>query len=132
MPGHRRGAILSRYNVVGTVMDSLGQFDATGTFVNLSGTSSTGTGFDASWPCRIWPDRSRGYGQTRHFQLWHREDMGQANFECAQCELRWPWNSVTYGSGFKFDLPGFFGHHRSRGIREDIRNAETQPKEVHP
>ncbi|MEZ6005961.1 MAG: hypothetical protein R3F33_17490 [Planctomycetota bacterium] len=80
--GTGAGAILSRYNVVGTVMDSLGQFDATGTFVNLSGTSSTGTGFDVPMALPYLAGSIQA-GQTWHFQLWHREDMGQANFSNA-------------------------------------------------
>ncbi len=52
--------------------NSLGIFDASGTFLNLAGTSSTGTGFDvpSSVPlvgATITP------GDTWAFQLWHRD-----------------------------------------------------------
>ena len=61
-------------------MQSLGSFSAGGTFQNLSGTSTSGTGFDV-------PNQLPGpvgstvmAGDTYHFQLWHREDGGNSNF----------------------------------------------------
>ncbi|MEZ6020808.1 MAG: formylglycine-generating enzyme family protein [Planctomycetota bacterium] len=72
------GSSVYRYNVAGTDWFSIGQFDASGTFVNASGTSATGTGFDV--PSTI-PDGVPSpivLGDTWHFQLWYRDSPAQA------------------------------------------------------
>ncbi len=72
-----------RYNVGGTNMNSIGGFDASGTMVNASGTSSTGFGFDV--PSTI-PDIvpiAIMAGDTWHFQGWYRDTpagSGTSNF----------------------------------------------------
>ncbi|MCA9000357.1 MAG: hypothetical protein KDB61_00440 [Planctomycetes bacterium] len=72
-----------RYNVAGTPMNSIGGFDATGTWINVSGTSTTGFGFDV--PSTI-PDTTPITilaGDTWHFQGWYRDTpagAGQSNF----------------------------------------------------
>lgn len=73
-----------RYNQAGNSMNSVGQFDAQGVFLNLVGTSQTGTGFDVpseipiSFPFGVM--RTVAPGQTWYYQLWHREANGQSNF----------------------------------------------------
>ena len=69
-----------RYNVTGTDRDSLGVLNFFTDFVNLSGTSASGLGFDipASLPLVGSPMISAG--QAWHFQAWHRDSMGGANF----------------------------------------------------
>lgn len=73
------GETIGRYNVAGTVMQSLGQFDNSGTLVNMSGTSHFGTGFDVPYAI---PNQANTIqtGETWHFQLWHRESGGASNF----------------------------------------------------
>ncbi len=72
-----------RFNVAGTDMNSIGGFDATGTWINVSGTSTTGFGFDV--PSTI-PDSVPVpimAGDTWHFQGWYRDTPagpGQSNF----------------------------------------------------
>ena len=56
-------------------LNSVGQFDATGNvFVNMSGTSTTGTGFDvpSTIPCTP-GGLTIAPGDTWYFQLWHRD-----------------------------------------------------------
>ena len=69
---------IGRYNINGTNMNSIGQFDNSGRLMNQVGTSSTGFGFDV--PQQI-PSIGGviGSGQTLHFQLWHRDTLGQSN-----------------------------------------------------
>ncbi len=72
-----------RYNVAGTISNSIGQFDGSGVLQNIAGTSATGTGFDV-------PDTIPGTvplsilsGDTWHFQLWYRDTLaaqGSSNF----------------------------------------------------
>ncbi|MDF1839458.1 MAG: hypothetical protein P1V35_16440, partial [Planctomycetota bacterium] len=60
-----------RFNVGGTNMNSIGGFDASGTWVNAAGTSTTGFGFDV--PATI-PDTVPIVimaGDTWHFQGWY-------------------------------------------------------------
>ncbi|MFT5199338.1 MAG: hypothetical protein ACI87O_002007 [Planctomycetota bacterium] len=72
-----------RYNVAGTDMDSIGGFDASGTWINVMGTSTTGFGFDV--PSTI-PDSVPipiVAGDTWHFQAWYRDTpagSGTSNF----------------------------------------------------
>ncbi|MDF1836909.1 MAG: hypothetical protein P1V35_03490 [Planctomycetota bacterium] len=72
-----------RYNVAGTDMNSIGGFDASGTMINASGTSTTGFGFDV--PTTI-PDSvpiAIMAGDTWHFQTWYRDTpagAGTSNF----------------------------------------------------
>jgi hypothetical protein len=74
---------LFRYNVAGTDMNSIGGFDALGTMINASGTSTTGFGFDV--PSTI-PDSvpiAISTGDTWHFQAWYRDTpagSGSSNF----------------------------------------------------
>ena len=76
------GESIGRYNVAQSALDSLGQFDGLGQFINLSQTSTVGTGFDV--PSAI-PNQSGTLqsGETWHFQLWHRENGGQSNLSNA-------------------------------------------------
>ncbi|MEZ6003947.1 MAG: formylglycine-generating enzyme family protein [Planctomycetota bacterium] len=72
------GSSVYRYNLSGTVWSSLGQFNAAGTFVNVVGTSVSGTGFEV--PGTI-PDGVFSpilLGETWHFQLWYRDSAAQA------------------------------------------------------
>ncbi len=56
----------------GAVAGSTGVFDAAGSFSNLSGTSTVGTGFDVpSFVPLI--GSTIAPGETWHFQLWHRD-----------------------------------------------------------
>lgn len=56
-------------------LNSVGQFDASGhVFVNLSGTSVSGTGFDVPNPIPCTPaGQTIAPGDTWYFQLWHRD-----------------------------------------------------------
>jgi hypothetical protein len=69
-----------RYNVIGGAANSIGVFDASGVFQNLSSTSSTGTGYDIP----RWIPTIGGAvvnGETWHFQLWYRSNSnGASNF----------------------------------------------------
>jgi hypothetical protein len=64
-------------------MNSIGQFDGSGVFQNLAGTSSVGSGFDV--PAAL-PDPPAGVisaGSTWNFQLWYRDGgagPGSSNF----------------------------------------------------
>lgn len=78
-PGETSG----RYSVPGGEFNSIGFFDPSGVFVNASGTSTVGTGYDV-------PSTTPGpgavaldYGSTWHFQLWHRDGPGASNFSNA-------------------------------------------------
>ena len=74
------GELIGRYNVAGTPFDSLGQFNSLGEFENLSGTSTTGFGFDVPSTLPLPGNPTILAGETWYFQLWHREDGGQSNF----------------------------------------------------
>ncbi len=72
-----------RYNVAGTDMNSIGGFDATGTWVNASGTSSTGFGFDVPSTIPSGVPITIMAGDTWHFQGWYRDTLsgsGHSNF----------------------------------------------------
>ncbi len=72
-----------RYNVGGTNMNSIGGFNATGTMVNTSGTSTTGTGFDVPSTIPAPAPITIMAGDTWHFQSWYRDTpagVGTSNF----------------------------------------------------
>ncbi|MDF1837034.1 MAG: hypothetical protein P1V35_04125 [Planctomycetota bacterium] len=73
---------VGRYNVAGTVFDSIGIFDAAGVFQNLPGTatSSGGTGYDVPASVPITGNPMINAGSIWNFQLWHRENGGASNF----------------------------------------------------
>ncbi len=77
--GQAAGQQFGRYNVAGTDMNSIGQFDADGRFANLVGTSYTQYGFDV--PTML-PNfgSSIQVGSTWHFQMWSRDVGGQSNW----------------------------------------------------
>ncbi len=81
-----------RYNVAGTQWDSLGRFDSSGVLQNLTGTSTTGYGYDV--PLSV-PDTvpvTIMAGDSWHFQLWYRDTPagnGTSNFSTGL--------SVTFG-----------------------------------
>lgn len=72
------GHSLGRYNVAGTVLNSVGVFDALGRLQNLASTSSVGTGFDVP---TVVPNSvaTISAGSTWHFQLWYRDGNGTSN-----------------------------------------------------
>ena len=74
------GNQFGRYNVSGTLMDSVGQFDAAANFQNFVGTapSTGGIGFDV--PSQI-PTigGTVTMGSTWYFQLWYRDGVGGAS-----------------------------------------------------
>ena len=74
------GSPIGRYNAAaGATKNSLGRFEG-GVFVNLSGTSTSGTGFDV--PADL-PGPINGTitpGQTWNFQLWYRDVGANSNF----------------------------------------------------
>jgi len=74
------GAPIGRYtSTAGPGLNSIGRFDASGTLVNLFGTSSTGTGFDVPAVLPSPPGGIINAGQTWHFQLWYRDGVA-SNF----------------------------------------------------
>ncbi len=74
------GNSIGRYNVVGTINNSFGQFDANGDLINIVGNSTTGMGFDVPASLPLPGSPMIQSGSTWHFQLWHREDNGESNF----------------------------------------------------
>ena len=74
------GDMVGRYNVVGTPLASIGQFNAQGEFANLSNTSFQGFGFEVPNELPLDNNPIIATGETWHFQLWHREAGGQSNF----------------------------------------------------
>ena len=74
------GNAIGRYNVPGTGFNSIGRFDASGVLQNQVGTSSTGQGYDIPVTIPIAGSPQIMTGQTWHYQLWHRESGGFANF----------------------------------------------------
>ena len=74
------GSPIGRYSAAaGPGLNSLGQFQA-GVFVNLSGTSATGTGFDVPFNLPGPINGTIGSGQTWNFQLWYRDVGSTSNF----------------------------------------------------
>jgi hypothetical protein len=74
--------LMGRYNIAGTVMNSIGIFDAFGVLQNGVGTSLVGSGFDVPNPI----PNIGGFitvGSTWHFQLWHRDIPSTSNFSNA-------------------------------------------------
>jgi hypothetical protein len=72
-----------RYNVGGTDMNSIGGFDGTGTWINVSGTSTTGFGFDVPSTIPAGVPIVITAGDTWHFQGWYRDTAaaaGSSNF----------------------------------------------------
>ncbi len=68
---------LERYNQAGTALNSIGQFDSLGRFINMAGTSTGDFGFDVPFITPwIAPIVS---GQTLYFQMWHRDVNGTSN-----------------------------------------------------
>ena len=72
------GETIGRFNVGGGPLNSLGQFDNFGRFTNLSGTSSGTYGFDVPATLPMAGNPALMAGQTWHYQLWHRDQMGGA------------------------------------------------------
>ena len=66
------GQALGRYNIAGSAMNSLGQFDGNGLLQNLANTSVTGSGFDVPVELPFGGGTIVG-GSTWHFQLWYRD-----------------------------------------------------------
>ena len=79
---------VGRYNVAGSVLNSLGRFDAQGVLQNVAGTAADGTGFDVP---RILPFQGAGMavsGQRICFQLWYRDGaagVGHSNLSNGLC-----------------------------------------------
>jgi len=73
------GNPIGRYNVLGTVRNSVGRFDGAGILQNISGTSSVGSGYDVPSILPNPPGGTIGSGQTWYFQCWFR-DGSRSNF----------------------------------------------------
>ena len=74
------GAPIGRYSPsAGASLNSIGRFDAAGVFINLSGTSTTGAGYDVPAVLPNPPGGVIAIGDTWHFQLWYR-DGSASNF----------------------------------------------------
>ena len=82
------GGVFGRYNIVGDRM-SLGAFDASGVFENLSGTSGTGNGFDVPDTLPLPGSPMIMSGETYHFQLWYRDGSSVSNFTNG-LSVSWP------------------------------------------
>ncbi len=74
------GAQFFRYNAGGTDMNSIGGFDASGTWINVSGTSTTGFGFDVPSTIPASPMITIMAGDTWHFQGWYRDTPAGSGF----------------------------------------------------
>jgi hypothetical protein len=75
-------AVFYRYNVPGP-MNSIGGFDASATYINVAGTSTTGFGFDVPTMIPAAVPFAIMAGDTWHFQGWYRDTpagSGQSNF----------------------------------------------------
>lgn len=75
-----------RYNVTGSSLNSIGQFDGGGTLQNLVGTAQWGSGFDVPSNLPIAGSPAITAGSTWHFQLWYRDvavGAGWSNFSNA-------------------------------------------------
>ncbi|MEZ5975930.1 MAG: hypothetical protein R3E96_14140 [Planctomycetota bacterium] len=67
------GNVFGRYNVVGGNLNSIGAFDSGGTFQNLVGTSTVGSGYDVPVNVPITGNPAIMAGDTWHFQAWYRD-----------------------------------------------------------
>ncbi|MCA9000719.1 MAG: hypothetical protein KDB61_02265 [Planctomycetes bacterium] len=77
------GAQFYRYNVAGSDMLSVGFFDGGGNLQNVSGTSTTGYGYDVPTTIPGTVPFAIMAGDTWHFQCWHRDTpagVGSSNF----------------------------------------------------
>ena len=72
------GAPFGRYATAAGNRRSVGRFDASGAFQNLSGTSSVGTGFDVPIQLPSPPGGVIATGTTWNFQLWYRDGSSSA------------------------------------------------------
>jgi hypothetical protein len=73
-------APVGRYSPnAGGSLNSIGAFDVSGVFQNLSGTSATGSGFDVPFTLPNPPGGMINPGATWNFQLWYR-DGAASNF----------------------------------------------------
>ena len=72
------GSQLYRYNVNGSVHNSIGSFDSVGVFNNLVGTGNP-AGYGYSVPVPLPDGNAITQGSTWHFQLWCR-DGNSSNF----------------------------------------------------
>lgn len=82
------GNQIGRYSVPGGDFNSIGQFNPSGSFVNLAGTSATGFGFDVPMNAPLPGAPALSPGTTWFFQLWHRDTPagpGVSNFSNALC-----------------------------------------------
>lgn len=73
------GNPIGRYNLVGTIRNSLGRFDNAGVLQNLVGTSSVGSGYDVPAVLPNPPGGAIVSGQMWYFQCWFR-DGATSNF----------------------------------------------------
>ncbi len=73
------GNFIGRYNLPGTVLNSLGSFDSGGVLQNFFGTSTVGTGFDVPVLIAAAGSPMITVGSTYNFQLWYR-DGSNSNF----------------------------------------------------
>jgi hypothetical protein len=71
-------APFGRYATPAGPRRSVGRFDASGAFQNLSGTSSVGSGFDVPAQLPSPPGGVVSSGSTWHFQLWYRDGASSA------------------------------------------------------
>ena len=76
-------SVVGRYNLIGTDRNSVGRFNGAGVFENWVNTASDGLGFDVPMRLPLGGAVAIQSGQTWHFQLWHRDLGGQANFSNA-------------------------------------------------
>ncbi|MEZ5975562.1 MAG: hypothetical protein R3F33_06345 [Planctomycetota bacterium] len=79
------GNLIGRYNVAGTPMISIGQFNAAGILANLVGTATStgGLGFDLPTQLPLPIGGTITTGSTWFFQLWHRDNPLTSNFSPA-------------------------------------------------
>ncbi|MCA9000599.1 MAG: hypothetical protein KDB61_01655, partial [Planctomycetes bacterium] len=76
-------AVFYRYNVLAGGLSSIGGFDSSGDWINASGTSTTGFGFDVPSMIPGTVPFAILAGDTWHFQGWYRDTpagVGQSNF----------------------------------------------------
>ncbi len=71
------GAQFFRYNLSGTVMNSVGIFNSAEVMVNMAGTSTVGTGFDVPSSIPTTVPTTITAGDTWHFQAWYRDTPGR-------------------------------------------------------